>query len=330
MSNATIADRAKSAIQQSGTKPGTFSGMKTADVQGILAKYTLAIQQALPNGGNPDRIIQAAVFQITTNPALAACTYQSVIGCVLNASLLGVSPHLKQCFFIPYRNNRAGTTEAQFQLSYTGLLSLARRSGQVKDVYAQVVRKGDKFSVQYGTEKRIEHVPDLDGGSERPMLYAYAVVTYLHGGNEFVVLDRAEIEKRRKKSRGQEANATGVWAEWEPEMWKKTALRSLLKTAPLSEEQFSALQTDGVAVTPDVFNRGEVRAEMIVHAEGEDGEVIVVEAADLQQIRDGVQDCVDLDALERYYKQNAAEWATRADVIEIFNQRKKELNNGNN
>jgi len=322
MSNA-IASRAQAAIKAA-TKPGTMAGLKTAEVEALLAPYQLAIQNALPNGGSPSRIIQAAVFQITTNPALAECTYQSVIGCVLNASLLGVSAHLKQCFFIPYYNSKIGKNEAQFQLSYTGLLSLARRSGLVRDVFAEVVRKGDVFKVQYGTSKGIEHVPDLKGGSERPMEYVYAVIHYTHGGFEFVVMDRAEIEKRRLKSRAQKSEPSGVWKEWEPEMWKKTALRSLLKTAPLSEEQFAALTTDEAAVTPEVFQRGELRAEMIAYSD-EDGTAVVVEATDLQSIRDGVQDCNDIDALNAFWKQGADEWSARADVIEIFAQRRKQI-----
>ena len=323
MSNNAIASRAQAAIKAA-QRPGTMAGLKTGEVEALLEPYKLSIQNALPNGSNPNRIIQAAVWQIVTNPALADCTYQSIIGCVLNASLLGVSAHLKQCFFIPYYNSKVGKNEAQFQLSYTGLLSLARRSGLVRDVFAEVVRKGDTFHVQYGTSKGIEHVPDLKGGSERTMEYAYAVIHYTHGGFEFVVMDRAEIEKRRLKSRGQKGEPIGVWKEWDAEMWKKTALRFLLKTAPLSEEQFAGLTTDEASITPAAFQRGELRAEMIAYSE-EEGGAIMIEAPDLQKIREGVQDCNDLDALNAYWKQGAEEWKDRADVLEIFSQRRKEI-----
>lgn len=318
---AAIAERAKNALAKS-QKPGTLKGLNSANVEDILRPYSLSIANALPNGGKPDRIIQAAVFQITTNPALAECSVPSVIGCVLNASLLGMSAALKQCFFIPYRNSNTGNTEAQFQLSYTGLITLARRSGIVRDVYSEVVRRGDEFSVQYGTDRKIVHVPSLTGGSERELLFSYAVIHYQHGGTEFVVMDRAEIEKRRKKSRGQRESPSGVWADWEAEMWKKTALRSLLKTAPLSDEQMAAMQTDGAALRPENFQRGEVRAETVVY---EEEDAAPMEADDLTQIREGVSDCSDLASLEKYWQQNAEEWKTRSDVIEIFNARKLEL-----
>ena len=315
--NHDIATRAKNALAKA-QKPGTLAGLNSDAVQAILQPYSLAIANALPNGGKPDRIIQAAVFQITSNPALSNCTAKSVIGCVLNSSLLGMNAALKQCFYIPYGD------QATFQLSYTGLIALARRSGMVLDVYAEVVRRKDRFEVQYGTDRKIVHIPDLSDTSE-DFIAAYAVIKYANGGTEFAVMTGDQVEKRRMKSKTQKGSPSGVWLEWKAEMWKKTALRFLLKTAPLSDEQAAAIATDGATLTPDNFQRGEVRAETIQY---EDGEVVVPEAEDLQTIREGVADCGDLDNLVAYWKQGADEWKSRADVIEIFNARKLELTNG--
>lgn len=310
-----IAAKAKSALQKA-QKPGTLSGLNSADVQAFLEPYKLAIANALPNGGNPDRIIQAAVYQITTTPALSKCSAKSVIGCVLNSSLLGLNPTLKQCWYIPYGEN------ATFQLSYTGMIMLARRSGLVSDVYAQVVRPKDRFEVTYGTDRKIVHVPDMDDRSE-DFTHVYAVIKYTNGGIEFVVLTETDVEKRRIKSSNQRGAPSGVWKEWKAEMWQKTALRTLLKTAPLSDEQAAAIQTDGATLSPDNFHRGQVRTET-VDTEHEE----VTEPGDLEEIRDGVNDCTDLDSLERYWQQGKDEWQARADVIELFANRKKELANG--
>lgn len=309
-----IAARAKSALAKA-QKPGTLAGLGSDAVQAILQPYALSIANALPNGGKPDRIIQSAVFQITGNPALANCTAKSVIGCVLNSSLLGVNPALKQCFFIPYGD------QATFQLSYTGLIALARRSGMVLDVYAQVVRKKDRFEVTHGTDRKIVHVPDLSDTSE-DFTAVYAVVKYTNGGTEFTVMSADQVEKRRVKSKTQRGAPSGVWAEWKEEMWKKTALRMLLKTAPLSDEQAAAIATDGATLSPENFQRGEVRAETLTY---EEADLAESEAADLESIREGVAQCTDLDGLERYWNQGAAEWATREDVKDIFNARKSQL-----
>lgn len=310
-----IAANAKTALAKA-QKPGTLAGLNSDAVQAILQPYALAIANALPNGGKPDRIIQAAVFQITSNPALSNCTAKSVIGCVLNSSLLGMNAALKQCFYVPYGD------QATFQLSYTGLIALARRSGMVLDVYAEVVRRKDRFEVQYGTDRKIVHIPDLSDTSE-DFAAAYAVIKYANGGTEFAVMTGDQVEKRRMKSKTQKGAPSGIWLEWKAEMWKKTALRFLLKTAPLSDEQAAAIATDGAALTPDNFQHGEIRAETI----NDDAEILP-EADDLKTIRDGASDCMDLDSLEAYWKQGADEWKTRADVIEVFNNRKLELTNG--
>lgn len=309
-----IAQRATVALQKS-QKPGTLAGLNSDAVEAVLEPYRLSIANSLPNGGNPSRIIQAAVFQITTNPALAGCTAKSVIGCVLNASLLGMNAALQHCYFIPYGD------QATFQLSYKGLVALARRSGQVLDIYAAVVRKNDQFAVTLGTDRRITHTPDLTDGSE-DFTAAYAVIKYANGGTEFAVMTADQIEKRRMKSKTQRGAPSGVWADWKEEMWKKTVLRNLLKTAPLSDEQAAAIATDGAMLTPDNFQRGEVRPETIIYDEGD---AVVQEAEDLAKIREGVQDCTDVESLERYWQQNAAEWKTRLDVIELFTARKLEL-----
>lgn len=313
---ASIAAKAKNALAKA-QKQGTLSGLNSADVQAFLEPYKLAIANALPNGGSPDRIIQAAVWQITNTPALAMCTAKSVIGCVLNSSLLGLNPTLKQCWYIPYRD------QATFQISYTGMIALARRSGIVSDVYAHVVRKTDRFEVTYGTDKKILHVPDLNSTGDE-FTHVYAVVKYTNGGTEFVVLNSNDVERRRVKSPSQRGAPNGVWAEWKQEMWQKTALKVLLKTAPLTDEAAAAMQTDGAALSPDNFQRGEIRAETV----DTEHEEVPQEAADLKDIREGVQDCADLDSLQRYWEQGKDEWAKRADVVEVFNNRKKELSDG--
>src|SRR5690606_13776351 len=174
---------------------------------------------------------------------------------------------------------------------------------------ANVVRKKDRFEVTQGTDRKIVHVPDMTDESEE-FIAAYAVIKYANGGTEFAVMTAGQIEKRRMKSKTQKGAPSGVWAEWKEEMWKKTVLRALLKTAPLSDEQAAAIATDGATLTPDNFQRGEIRPETIQTEEGEYTEVKEAkEAEDLATIRDGVAECGDLDNLERYWKQGADEWS---------------------
>ena len=307
---------AKTALNKS-AQPGTMSGLKSTDIEAALQPYRIAIANALPNGDSPDRIIQMAAFMIATTPELASCTEKSIVGCILNASILGLNPALKQCHFIPRKNRQTGKTEACFQFDYRGMISLARRSGLVSDISAEVVRKSDTFEVHYGTSRRIEHIPNLEDESE-DFSAVYAVITYTNGGQEFVVMTPAQVQKRRAVA-GEKNPKYDFWERWTAEMWKKTALHSLLNTAPLTEQTTAAFRSDGLAMSPDNFNRGKLRPETIIEIPiKEDGTEDIADDAELNQIREGLELCNDDDAIAMFWEQNKTEWQSRPEVVQLF------------
>lgn len=317
---ATIQEKAKNALQ-SATKPGTMAGYNSGTIEATLQPYADAIRKALPGGHNPNAIIQAAVFQISTKPELKECSVPSLIGAVLNTSLLGLNPMLDHCFFVArnVRNGDVWTKTCVFQIGYRGLIELAYRTGNVRQLFAEVVREGEHFEYTRGTTPGIIHRPKLDNDGK--MIAAYAVIEFTNGGTQFVVFGKSEIEKRRIASSNQknETEATGIWAQWPEEMWKKTVLRQLLKTTPLSNQVYSAMATDDKTVNIDDIKDGNVAGT--TEAVGED----ITEASDLQNIRDGVNDCHDLEALESYWNQGHEEWKNRPDIMAVFNNRKSEL-----
>lgn len=319
-----VAERAVMALRKA-TKPNTFLGLKSSDVEDFLAPYVPQIQKALPANTTitPNRVLAMAVYQISQNPALSECSPKSVIGALMQTALLGLNPALKQCWYVPYRKGSA-EAECQFQISYTGLINLASRSGRVLQVYANVVRQGDFFEVEQGLNRNLVHKPKL--GNDGPLQYAYAVIKYASGGFDFVVLTASDIEKRRKSSPGQRGrDAVGVWADWTEEMWKKTALRNLLKTAILSDDTHGQAVAKAVAVDEGTVNVDEIQdGEPVAIAYAEE-DAVIVEAPDLEQIREGVEQCGDIDALDRFWQQGAKEWALRDDVKALFTERKKEL-----
>jgi len=316
--NKSLATKAQTAIKAA-QKPGTMSGFNSGAIESVLIPYADAIRKALPGGQSPNAIIQAAVFQISNTPALKECSIPSLIGAVLNTSLLGLNPTLGHCFYVP-RNVRRGdewAKECIFQIGYQGLIELAFRTGNVRELFAEVVREGDAFDFERGTNPKITHKPQLDNTGK--LVSAYAVVEFANGGRQFVVMGRNEIEKRRLASANQKGDASGIWAQWTDEMWKKTALRSLLKITPLSSQVSTAMSTDDKTVNIDDIKQGAIGGAH--DAEGDD----ITEASDLQTIRDGCASCNDTEELERYWQQGASEWSNRADVKTVFNQRKNEL-----
>ena len=97
--------------------------------------YEGEISKALPRVMTSERFSRMVLTAITQTPKLAQCSPQSFIGAMLNAAQLGLEPNtpLGQAYLIPYGN------QCQFQIGYKGLIDLAHRSGEIKDIEAHIV-----------------------------------------------------------------------------------------------------------------------------------------------------------------------------------------------
>ncbi len=245
---------------------GTMKALKSEDFSAIFNFYKPQIAQALPKHLTPERIIQQAITMVSRVPELKECTPESFIGSIMQASILGFQPvnALGQCYFIPYNNKKIGKREVQFQIGYRGLLDLARRSGEIQTIYAQVVYDKDEFNFEFGLNPTLKHVP---APAERGNLkYVYAVVKFNNGGYAFEVMSKADVEAVRKRSQSQQTypngkpvpseKPIGIWLSDYPEMAKKTVLRRVLKYCPLSVDVLSKIQSDGGTIRPQDFSSG--------------------------------------------------------------------------
>lgn len=192
------------------------------------------IARALPKHLNPERVARIAVTVMRRTPQLAECTPESFLGALMTCAQLGLEPGpLGHAYLVPYGR------EVTFIAGYRGLVDLARRSGQVESVSARVVREGDEFAYAFGLEPKLEHTPKAD--VDKPVTHVYAVIRLKDGGVDFDVMTRAEVEAVRRRSR---ASDNGPWKTDYAEMAKKTVLRRLLKTAPMSVEYQQAVSND--------------------------------------------------------------------------------------
>lgn len=224
------------------SKSGTLAGLKHTDVQTVLTGMRAQIAQALPKHLTPERIIQMATNLVTRNPKIAECSASSIVGAVMEASVLGFRPvnALGQCYFVPYGGH------VQFQIGYRGWVDLARRSGQIKTLYAYVVRQGDEFHYELGLEPVLKHKPQADPSA--PLTHVYAVAHYKDGGHSFIVLTRDEVEALRRRNSSQRGAPSGAWATDYEEMAKAKAIKKLAKYMPLSDEMQSAVLSDDAVI----------------------------------------------------------------------------------
>jgi recombination protein RecT len=118
---------------------------------------------------------------------------------------------------------------------------LARRSGEIADIWAEVVYERDVYDVQLGTERRIAHRPHL--GEDRGALVACYAVARMRDRTDtvFLSLTREDVMRHRASS----DSADRDWSPWkkhEPEMWRKTAIHALFKWLPRGDRLDDAVR----------------------------------------------------------------------------------------
>lgn len=229
---------------------------KVKTIRDLLERAKPQIALAVPKHLTPERLLRVGMTAIQRTPKLLECDPQSLLASLMQCAQLGLEPDgiLGHAYLVPFKNNkRGGILEAQFMVGYKGLISLARRSGEVQSISAQVVYVNDEFDYCYGLDEKLYHKPAM-GERGRPIA-AYAIAKFKDGGHAFEVMTYDEIEAIRKRSKSSD---DGPWVTDWPEMARKTPLRKLAKYLPLSIEfQRAAALDERVDAGISTFEPGE-------------------------------------------------------------------------
>jgi len=208
---------------------------KAKTLAAALVDLKPAIATALPKHIDPERMNRVFLTCLRTTPGLNQCTLPSFLGSVLQLAQLGLDPSsgLDHAHLIPRKMK--GVNTCTVIIGYKGLIHLAHQTGIISNVYAEVVREGDKFEYELGLHPDVRHIPL--GEEDAPMTHAYAVAELKDGNKAFRVLTRGQVLKRR-------GGAKGPWETHEDAMWQKSALRALFKYLP----QSSSAMTTAAAI----------------------------------------------------------------------------------
>lgn len=217
-----------------------------------------ALAKAAPRHLTPERLLKVATNAVLRNPKLLECDVRTVYAAIVQAAELGLEPGgaLGQAYLVPFNG------QCQLIVGYQGLIDLVYRSGQVKDVYAQVVYKQDAFRYRLGLEPVIDHEP-ADGKKEAgDITHAYMVAHLKGGGVVFDVMTRWELDRIRERSR---AKDSGPWKTDAAEMYRKTVVRRGAKYLPKSVELSKLFALDNAVDTGDMtgleFDHSVIEAE---------------------------------------------------------------------
>lgn len=178
---------------------------------------------------------------------LFECTPQSILHASREAVEFGLSlnPQRKQADLIPRWNSKINGLEAQFQIRYGGLMTLATRSGEVRSISSTAVRQGDHFVYERGLNPILEHRPVLN--NKGAVIAAYCIWTLRDGTKEFEVIEQEDIDRAMRASqyKDKQGNPFGPWKDDYEEQVRKTAVRRASKYMPSSAEDFQkAVQMD--------------------------------------------------------------------------------------
>jgi recombination protein RecT len=216
----------------------TKENSKELTIQGLLVNYKSQIALALPKHMNPDRMTRIALTIIRKNKKLAECNPISLFGSIIQASQLGLEIGI-HAHLVPFFNKVTKQYEVNMIPDYRGLMHLARNSGEITSISANVVYEHDKFDYQFGTEAFLIHKPAR--GNRGDIIAGYAVAKYKTGESQFDYMTAEEINKIRDRS---QAKNSGPWVTDYESMAMKTVVRRLCKYLPVSVELQTAVRLD--------------------------------------------------------------------------------------
>jgi recombination protein RecT len=217
------------------------------------------LKTMIPNVGmSEEDFIRTVMHAIVKTPKLLDCTRESMWLALSQAAQLGLKPGTAtgDCHLQPNKNkktdrqgNASYETEATLIIGYRGYIALAKRSGQIGAIQAQIIYEHDVYDLEYTRmEKPLIHKPVIDRDPGR-MIAAYCIWTEKDAPGEpkVEVMRRDQIDKIRQKAlRGQ---TFGPWVDNYDEMARKTVIRRAQKRWMLSEDDLVTRAEEVVRAT---------------------------------------------------------------------------------
>lgn len=223
------------------------------EFRGQMTKMEGEIVKVLPRHINIAAFTRIVLTAVQLNPDLLAADRGTMFSACLNAAKDGLLPDGKQSALAVFNTNMAKKGEppkwkkvVQYMPMVAGIRKQARQSGEVTSLTAHVVYEHDEFDYALGDDEHIDHKPVLSGRGEAIAAYAIAKLKDGEIIREVMALD--EIEKIRTSSKNPDGP---FWRNWWGEMARKTVIRRLSKSLPLSVD--SLLSHDDAEPQPVTY-----------------------------------------------------------------------------
>jgi recombination protein RecT len=171
----------------------------------------------------------------------------------------GLNPAKKQGYFIAYGK------QLVFQRSYFGTMAVTKRVAGAKDIFAEIVYKGDEFeyTIHRGNKVITKHVQRIENVDPDNIVAAYCTIVFDDDRQFTDVMTWAEIQKAWSKSKMNPDKEGSTHKEFAQEMARKTVINRACKRYLNSSD-------DGSLLMYHVNRADEVAAEAEVEAEIEE------------------------------------------------------------
>ena len=190
-------------------------------------KYGLSF----PADYNPTNALMGAylIMKETTDKngkcILESCSQASIANSLMDMATLGLNASKKQGYFIAYGG------KCQFQKSYFGNITLARRNG-LKTINAEIIYDGDtfKYHIENGMKVIDVHEQDFMNIDNDKILGAYAVAVMDDGRKVVEVMNINQLKKAwNQRMGGLKEDASSTHMKFKDQMAKKTVINRLCK-----------------------------------------------------------------------------------------------------
>lgn len=241
-------------------KERSATTVQNAGLKGLLESINVKKRFEDILGANAPAFMSSILSLVNANEKLKACEPNTVLAAAAIAASLNlpVNQNLGYSYIVPYRNNKTGKDEAQFQIGSKGFVQLAQRTGQYLRINNCVVYEGQLKKRNYLTG---EFEFDFDNKlSDKPI--GYASYFKLINGFEstfFMTLEEVTVHaKKYSKSYQYDLKMKYTMSPWstnfDSQALKTVNKLNLSRWGVLSAEMQKAIEFDQAVVRNNSIN----------------------------------------------------------------------------
>lgn len=204
------------------------------------------------------QLILSETLDRNNQPVLQTCSKASICNALLDMTIQGLSPAKKQCYFVPFGG------KLQLMKSYLGNIAATKRLKGVKDVFANIIYKGDVFEYKLNLETGLIEIEKHEQKFENignDILGAYAVVVRENQPNYVEVMNMQQI--KNAWNQGAAKGNSQAHKNFADQMAKKTVINRACKN-------FVCTSDDSDTLIESINRTNEYREEDIVEATHEE------------------------------------------------------------